>query len=107
MASPDIEATESHQVILRPSGKQFRAQPHETILAAALRSGIALPYRCANGKCGACKTRLITGSVARCKHSDFPLSELDRQQNYHLLCTTTPTSKIEIATRELKESGDC
>jgi CDP-4-dehydro-6-deoxyglucose reductase len=41
-----------YQVTLKSSGKQFDASPDETILQAALRQGITLPYGCKNGACG-------------------------------------------------------
>ena len=34
----------------------IEAEDGETILAAALRQGIGLPYGCKNGACGSCKT---------------------------------------------------
>ncbi len=46
-----------------PADQRFDAAPGETILAAALRQGVGLPYGCRNGTCGACAARLITGQV--------------------------------------------
>mgnify|MGYP003471556228 CR=1 FL=1 len=37
-----------------PSGKEFTAEKNETVLEAALRSGISLNYSCNNGSCGGC-----------------------------------------------------
>ena len=44
----------AYQINVLPSGRQFQAEDGETILAAALRQGIGLPYGCKNGACGSC-----------------------------------------------------
>ncbi len=45
----------SYQVELKMSGKTFLVEDDETVLEAALRQGINLPYGCKNGACGSCK----------------------------------------------------
>jgi toluene monooxygenase electron transfer component len=39
----------------------FHAEPHEPLLYAALRAGVAVPYECATGTCGTCKARRLAG----------------------------------------------
>ncbi|MCW8826189.1 MAG: 2Fe-2S iron-sulfur cluster-binding protein [Gammaproteobacteria bacterium] len=51
------------KVTLAQSGKAFEVESGETILDAALREGLALPYGCRGGACGACKGQLIAGEV--------------------------------------------
>jgi toluene monooxygenase electron transfer component len=41
----------------------FEAEACESILAAALRQRIAMPYECATGTCGTCRARLVAGAV--------------------------------------------
>ncbi|MPZ31982.1 MAG: 2Fe-2S iron-sulfur cluster binding domain-containing protein [Rhodospirillales bacterium] len=41
----------------------FQAPPGESLLAAALRQGVALPYECATGTCGTCRARLLDGEI--------------------------------------------
>ncbi|NDH33685.1 MAG: CDP-6-deoxy-delta-3,4-glucoseen reductase, partial [Betaproteobacteria bacterium] len=36
-------------VTIEPAGKQFMAEADETLLEAALRQGIVLPYGCKDG----------------------------------------------------------
>ena len=64
----------SHQVTVRPSGRQFTVEPSENILDAALRQGVVLAYGCKNGACGSCKARVLEGSVEHGKHSDTALT---------------------------------
>ena len=45
---------------LEPSGRSFTVAPGETILEAAIRQGVGLPYGCRNGACGACKGNLLS-----------------------------------------------
>lgn len=44
----------SHHITLQPSHLSFRVDNSETILQAALRQNIALPYSCKTGKCNSC-----------------------------------------------------
>ncbi|WP_288143467.1 2Fe-2S iron-sulfur cluster-binding protein, partial [Accumulibacter sp.] len=43
------------QVSVQPSRHTFHAEPDETILDAALRQGLSLPYGCRDGVCGTCR----------------------------------------------------
>ena len=39
----------SYQITVQPSGRQFTAEADETLLDAALRQGLTLPYGCKDG----------------------------------------------------------
>ena len=39
-------------VTLSPSKRRFQVEDGETVLAAALRQGVHLPYGCRTGSCG-------------------------------------------------------
>ncbi len=63
----ELEPTASGAVAaitLAKSGKRFRVESGETILDAALREGLALPYGCRGGTCGTCKGLLVAGEVS-------------------------------------------
>jgi len=51
------------EIHTKAGGQGFDAAPDETILAAALRQGVRLPYECATGTCGTCRARLLDGDV--------------------------------------------
>ena len=55
--SPATPPTASTQITVLPSGRSFEALPGETMLAAAIRAGVGLPYGCKDGACGSCKCR--------------------------------------------------
>ena len=53
----------SFTVHIEPSGHEFTVQTGETVLDAALRQNIGLPYGCRNGACGSCTSSLLQGEV--------------------------------------------
>jgi CDP-4-dehydro-6-deoxyglucose reductase, E3 len=63
-----------HKVTVRPSGREFTAEAGETILAAALRAGIGLPYGCKSGTCGTCKSKVVDGQWEQGAHAVSALS---------------------------------
>lgn len=96
----------SYQVTLKMSGKQFRVDQDETILDAALKQGITLPYGCKNGACGSCKGKVIEGSLEHGQHSDAALSKADETAGAILFCCAYPQSDLLIEAREVQGAGD-
>lgn len=90
-----------YQILLRPSGHIFSAEPTETILEAALRQGLSLPYGCRNGACGTCKGKIIQGHVDYGCYDEAMLTELEKQQGMALFCRAMPQSDLEIESREI------
>ncbi|MCP4406206.1 MAG: 2Fe-2S iron-sulfur cluster binding domain-containing protein [Gammaproteobacteria bacterium] len=84
------------RVTLLPAGSQFVVEGQETVLEAAIRSGVALPYACSNGNCGQCKARIIEGEVQRARHQDYVFSLADRQQGFVLLCANSAISDLVL-----------
>lgn len=93
-------------VTLKTSGRRFPVAPGETVLEAAQRAGIALPYSCRAGVCGSCKATLLQG------HCDYPrnpptaLSASARAQHAVLLCQAVPTADLLIEAREVPSVED-
>jgi len=96
----------SFQVRIEPSGHSFTALPGETLLEAALRSGINVTYNCSNGTCGDCKVRLLQGEVASAMPSDYRFSQQDRNDNAILLCTNRALSDLVIQAQEARTPAD-
>ena len=96
----------SYQVTLKTSGKQFTVIEDETILEAALRQGINLPYGCKNGACGSCKGKVVEGQVSHGQHSDSALSKADETTGSLLFCCSRPHSNLLIEAREVQGAGD-
>lgn len=62
----------------------------EAILDAALRVRADAPYSCANGVCGTCRARLVSGSVEM--RENYALEPDEIAAGYVLTCQSRPTS---------------
>ncbi|MDO9193186.1 MAG: 2Fe-2S iron-sulfur cluster-binding protein, partial [Undibacterium sp.] len=94
------------QVTVTPSGRQFECDEGETVLSAALRAGVGLPYGCKNGACGSCKGKLIAGQVVHGNHQQKALSDTEEEQGMSLFCCAKPNSDITIEAREVQGSDE-
>lgn len=94
----------SYQIHTLPAEHRFSAEPDESILAAALRQGIGLPYGCRDGKCGSCAATLIEGQV------EYPRGRpegLDGQPaDSCLTCQAVATSDLVLRVRELVSAAE-
>ncbi len=84
------------RMVVQPGAQQVAVRAGETLLEAGLRAGIALPYECRNGGCGACRCSVVHGSVdhGACQPSALP--DAARERGETLLCCATPLSDIEV-----------
>ncbi|MGV3588442.1 MAG: 2Fe-2S iron-sulfur cluster-binding protein [Adhaeribacter sp.] len=90
-ATPNLPPdTELHEVTLHYQNRlyQLPVQYPATILQAAKKQGISLPYSCEAGKCGNCVARCTTGQVW---HSyNEVLTDKEIQQGLILTCVGYP-----------------
>ncbi len=96
----------SRTVTLQASGKRFEVEPGETVLEAARRAGLALPYSCLAGVCGSCKATLIEGECAYPRNPPSALDASERLRHKVLLCQAVPASDLVIAAREVASVAD-
>ncbi len=75
-------------------GRTILCDPGTTILAAAAAAGVKLPSACAQGVCGTCKSRKISGAVDM-RH-EGGIRQRDIDQGYFLPCCSRPLSDIVI-----------
>jgi ferredoxin-NADP reductase len=68
--------------------RQVSVASGETLLEAAERSGLRMPYSCAMGGCGACRVKLVSGDVSLPEPNC--LSEAERAAGYTLPCIARP-----------------
>ena len=94
------------EIRLEPSGHTFTVAPGETILEAALRQGIGLPYGCRNGACGACKGVLRSGELEYGEYQERALHPGERAAGKALTCCTRPLTDIVFEVRELAGAKD-
>lgn len=84
------------RVYLRQAGRSLAVPDGVTILEAALADGIAYPHGCRSGRCGSCKSRLVSGDVDLLEHSRFALSEAEKAQGLILACRAIPTTDATV-----------
>ncbi|PKM17165.1 MAG: ferredoxin [Gammaproteobacteria bacterium HGW-Gammaproteobacteria-15] len=84
----------SYLVTIIPAQLSFAVQQDETILAAALRSGIDFPHRCRQGVCTSCVCKLKSGEVHY--KEPQPLTELDKQQQFTYCCLAYPNTDLVL-----------
>jgi CDP-4-dehydro-6-deoxyglucose reductase len=94
------------QITVQPSGHQFACEADETVLAAALRAGIGLPYGCKNGACGSCKGKVISGAVEHKAYQQRALSDDEKAQGYALFCCASTGADLVIEAREISGSSE-
>lgn len=95
----------SYTVRIEPTGHSFTALPEETLLEAALRSGININYNCSNGSCGDCKAQLLAGDVESIP-ADYRFTSQEKNDGYLLLCSSRAASDLVIAAQEARSPGD-
>ncbi len=77
-------------------GSEFIQSAPDSILRAALRSGVGMAYECNSGGCGACKFELLQGEIETLWPQAPGLSERDRQRGRHLACQCRALSPVTI-----------
>jgi len=91
----------SFTIKVLPSGHQFNTEANESILDAALRSGLAFPYGCRGGACGACLGKIVSGEISYGDEEPMALSEEQAAEGMSLLCLARPTSDITVEIHEV------
>ena len=94
------------QITVQPSGHQFSCEEDETVLAAAMRAGVGLPYGCKNGACSSCKGKVISGAVTHKAHQERALTKDEEAAGYALFCCATAHADLVIEAREVAGSDD-
>lgn len=84
-------------VDIRQAGRTIAVPGGITLLEAALAAGIPYPHGCRSGRCGSCKSRLVSGKVDHLDHSRFALSDADMAQGLILACRAIPTTDAIVA----------
>ena len=80
----------------KTSNHEIECAPHERLLYAALRAGVAVPYECATGSCGTCKARARPGTVEDVWPQAPGLASLKRDRGEFLMCQGTALGDCEI-----------
>ncbi len=86
----------SYQITVEPTGDVIEVEEGQTILAAALRQGVWLPFACGHGTCGTCKVQVLEGYADVGNASSFALMDVERDEGKVLACCCLPESDMTI-----------
>lgn len=96
----------SFSVTIEPGHHHFAAESDETILEAALRQGLTMPYGCRDGACGACKGKVLCGEVDHGKSQPHALTEADKAAGLTLFCCAKAKTDLTLECREVRSASD-
>ncbi|MFO1226585.1 CDP-6-deoxy-delta-3,4-glucoseen reductase [Roseateles sp.] len=96
----------SHQITVQPAGRQYSVEADETLLSAAIRQGVGLPYGCKDGACGSCKSKLLEGRVQLGNHQAKALSAEEEAAGYILTCCARPETDCQVEARSVPGAGE-
>jgi CDP-4-dehydro-6-deoxyglucose reductase len=94
----------SFKVQVQPSGHEFQAEAEESLLEAAQRQGINLPYGCRNGFCGDCRSAVLAGEV---HYPDGTPEAIEGQtEEACLTCQARAQSDLTIGVHEIEQAAE-
>ena len=94
------------QVKLLKSGNEFSVDESESVLDAALRNGLVIPYSCRSGSCGSCKSRIVSGRFDYGDYEGDILTDADHANGVALLCQARPLEDLVVDAREVPVSQE-
>jgi len=92
-------STGSAEVTILMDGRRrtfTMSQGEETVLDAAARAGIELPFSCRAGVCSTCRTKVVRGEVEMAQN--YALEDWELEQGYVLACQSrvrTPVLELD------------
>ncbi|WP_417583770.1 NADH:ubiquinone reductase (Na(+)-transporting) subunit F [Nitrincola sp.] len=86
----------TYAVTVEPTGDVIEVEEGQTILDAALRQGVWLPFACGHGTCATCKVQVVEGDVDIGNASPFALMDVERDEGKVLACCAIPESDLVI-----------
>ena len=96
----------SYSVRIESTDHVFQVNEGESILDAAERQSIALPYGCRGGACGACKGELKEGKVTYPNGTPPGLSADEFSKGFALFCEAVPETDLVIKSKEFSSSDE-
>ncbi len=93
-------------ILVEPSGHRFEAEENETLLDAALRQGVALPYGCRNGACGSCVAKVVRGEIRYPEGQPAAVTAEEAALGMAALCQARAASDLVIESREVGSAAE-
>jgi len=98
-AAPPSAAPGTAEVVVLMDGRRrsfTMKMDEETVLDAAARAGVELPFSCRAGVCSTCRTKVIRGEVVMAQN--YALEDWELEQGYVLACQSrakTPLLELD------------
>jgi ferredoxin len=86
--------TRLHTITFSHSGRAVPCRADQTILSAAESAGLPLPFSCREGRCGTCRTRMLSGQVDM-RHAGG-IRQRQIELGDILVCCSRPLSDIVL-----------
>lgn len=90
-ATPPGAAPRTADVTLDGVQTTLTLQPHETLLDAAMRAGLELPFACRGGVCATCRACVVQGEVEM--QVNYALAPWELEAGFTLTCQARPTTR--------------
>lgn len=82
------------------TGKLFQSEITESVLEAASRSQVALPYSCRTGRCSTCKCKVVSG-ISKTVYKETGLSDAEKADGWILSCVRTAETDLVLEVDEM------
>lgn len=96
--APSVEAeaakTTAFAIEFAKQARRIDVSSEQTVLSSAKKAGIRIPSSCANGVCGTCKSKLVSGAVDMKHNGGIRQREIDA--GFFLPCCSKPISDLVI-----------
>lgn len=93
-------------VTIIPAQTSFSVEDNESILSAALRNGLNMPYGCRSGNCGSCKARLMSGEYTYPLEHLPALTDEEKNNNVVLCCQAQARSDLLLEVELIPTASD-
>ena len=91
---------------IEPQGRTVDVRDNQTLLDAALSSGLNLPHSCKSGHCASCKARLRSGEICYPRGIPLGLTAGEASSGEVLLCQAHAVSaELTIEARTIARAG--
>ncbi|QRR30721.1 2Fe-2S iron-sulfur cluster binding domain-containing protein [Pseudomonas simiae] len=87
------------------SGKSFNSAAGDSMLDSARAEGLTLEYSCRTGRCGVCKTKVLSGETEAFL-DELSLSPEDNLNGYVLTCCRFALTDVELDVEDIGALGD-
>lgn len=94
IAVDERKTPQSFEVRFSKQGRTIDVPADQTVLSCAKRAGLRIPSSCANGICGTCKSKLVSGTVDMRHGGGIRQREIDA--GMFLPCCSRPLSDLVI-----------